>query len=1072
MRKRFYLLAMLLLISIFSTATLYAQNEITGHVSDATGMGIIGATILEKGSSNGTVTDIDGNFKLQVSTKNPTLQISYIGYIPQDIKIANQNFIKVVLNEDTQKLDEVVVTALGIKREKKALGYAVSNVDGDHLSAFSKVNPIEALSGQVSGLNISSSGSGAGGSSKVTIRGVSSLTGSNEPLYVVDGVPMDNTGGVDGGADGTGQWGGTDYGNAANNINSDDIESISVLKGGAAAALYGSRGQNGVIMITTKKGVKKENGLGIKYGYQLQVSTPLIKPDFQNEYSQGSAGKYGATDYQSWGAKLDGKEVVNFLGQKQNLNATSHPYDDYLQTGLSNNHNVSISNKTEKMGVYFSYTNTNEKGIVPKNEIKKNSITMRFDTKLGGFLSIDAKANYIDQSAHNRPNLGGSPDNPVYSMWYLPRSLSMDMLKNYRTKADLPIIWTEQYKTNEDGNILAPESFTFAKSPLLNNPYWSENLNTNYDKRKRILGFVELNLDLKYLLKLPFDLNLKARGGLDYYTDERQRQTATNTYFKANGLATLQFSDNDFSEENYDFLLNGNHRFGKFGLNASLGGNLMRRNIYSMSSSSESGLINKEGNYVVQNFNNVVTSQGIAESEIQSLYAFLSMDWDSQIFLDLTARNDWTSVLSPQNRSIFYPSVSASWIVSETFNLGSNVDLFKIRGSWASVGSGGNYSSQRYNVYGTSPNQFHGLPYGFIPASRINPDLKSEFTISTEVGTNLIMWQNRLNVDLSYYTTGTKNQIFTAPLAPSSGYSSGIINAGYIQNSGIEAQLKGVILRNKSFEWWVGANISYQWNKVKELPEEVPVLTLGGADGMTINAMNGSPVGTMQGTVFNRDENGHLILDDSNLPTIKQNENGANDVNQELGKIYPDWLLGFSTGFTYKGLSFNLLIDGKLGHNIYSYSNKVGSELGVLANTTQGRDEWAKAKEINQEMGILPNIGYMVEGVKNGIYGSYAVDPQLYWQRVSGVSEMWVYDASYIRLRQISVGYNLSKQIHKIKFIDNVNFSINANNLCYLMKKVPNISPESYITTGNASGVEIFGMPETMQFTFGLNVSF
>lgn len=1072
MKKRMQILMMLFVVCLLSTTTLYAQKKIQGQVIDSSGMEVIGASVQEKGSGNGTITDMEGKFELKLSSTDGTIVVSFIGYITQELKVGSQNFMKIILKEDTQQLEEVVVTALGIKRDKKALGYAVSNVEGNNLSAFSKVNPLEALSGQVSGLNISSSGSGAGGSSKVTIRGVSSLTGSNEPLYVVDGVPMDNTGGVDGGADGTGQWGGTDYGNAANNINADDIESISVLKGGAAAALYGSRGQNGVIMITTKKGSKKGESLGIKYNYQLQVSTPSIKPDFQNEYSQGSAGKYISTDYQSWGAKFKGQEVTNFLGQKQALSSTSHPYDDYLQTGLSNNHNLSIANKNEKMGVYFSYTNTNEKGIVPGNEIKKNSITLRFDTKLGNFLSIDAKANYIDQKAENRPNLGGSPDNPIYAMWYLPRSLEMDMLRNYQTNNGMPIIWTEQYTQSENGSVLPPTDLSFAKSPLLNNPYWTENLNTNYDKRKRILGFVEFNIDLKNLFKLPFALNLKARGGLDYYTDERQRQTATNTYFKNQGLATITFSDNDFSEENYDFLLNGSHKFGKFGLNASVGGNLMKRNVYSMTSQSESGLINLEGNYVIQNFNNLVSNQGIAESEVQSIYGFLSMDWDSQFFLDITARNDWTSVLSPENWSIFYPSVSGSWIVSETFNLGKSVDMLKLRASWAAVGSGGNYSSQRYNVYGTSPNQFHGLPYGFIPSKRVNPDLKSELTKSTEVGLNLIMWQNRFNIDLSYYTTGTENQIFTAPLAPSSGYSSGIINAGYIKNSGIEAQIKGSLLKNKQIEWWVGANISYQWNKVKELPDDVPVLTLGGASGMTINAMNGEAVGTMQGTAFDRDENGYLILDDSNLPTIKQNENGSNDTMQKLGKIYPDWLLGFSTGFTYKDFSFSLLIDGKLGHDMFSYSNMKGSELGVLSSTIEGRDEWALAKFVNQETGVLPNVGYMVEGVKNGAYGSYAVDPQLYWQRVSGVSEMWIYDASYIRLRQVSLGYNLRQNVHKIKFIDNINFNVNANNLCYLMKHVPNVSPETYITTGNASGIEIFGMPETMQFTFGVNVTF
>ena len=483
--KRLDLLLVFVLLAVTAVAT-SAQNVVNGRVTDHTGLAVIGAYIVEKGTSNGVITDMDGNFEIGLTTTDPVLTVSCIGYKDQEITVGGSSRFDVVLAEDSELLEEVVVTALGIKRDKKALGYAISNVEGDNLTSFSKINPIEALSGQVAGLNISGSGSGAGGSSKVTIRGVSSLTGSNEPLYVVDGVPMDNTGGVDAGADGTGVYGGTDYGNAANNINPDDIESISVLKGGAAAALYGSRGQNGVIMITTKKGVKDNESLGIRYGYQITLSTPSILPEFQNGYSQGSAGQFMATDYQSWGQKMDGAAVTNFLGREQVLSASdTHPYKEYFKTGITHNHNVSVSNRTDKMGVYFSFTNTDEKGIVPQNRINKNSFTLRFDTSIADFITLDAKANYIDQKAFNRPNLGGSPDNPVYTMYYMPRSVSFDMLRNYQTNSGMPVIWTEQYSDN-NGNIIPGDNFSFAKSPLLSNPYWSENLNTNKDTRKRL----------------------------------------------------------------------------------------------------------------------------------------------------------------------------------------------------------------------------------------------------------------------------------------------------------------------------------------------------------------------------------------------------------------------------------------------------------------------------------------------------------------------------------------------------------------------------------------------------------
>lgn len=1063
MKRCFWLFLLLLLIQA-KGISLYAI-DLKGKVVDDQGEAIVGASLVEQGTTNGTTTDIDGNFTLKTKSEQGILVVSYLGYQTQHVKMAP--IVNIILKEDSQILGDVVVTALGIKREAKALGYAVSNVAAESLQSFSKTNPLEALSGQVSGLNISSSGSGAGGSNKITIRGISSLTGSNDPLYVVDGVPMDNSGGASGG-----QYGGTDYGNAANNINPDDIESISVLKGGAAAALYGSRGQNGVIMITTRKGAKNEQGLGIKYSYQMQSSTPTITPEFQNLYSQGSAGKFFPTDFQSWGVKMNNQEVTNFLGQKQKLGGVNDSYNDYFRTGYTHNNSISFDKRSETIGAYVSYTNTADQGIVPGNKLDKNSITVRVDATLGEFLSVDAKVNYIEQKGYNRPNLGGSPDNPVYSMFYMPRSVGLDMLETYKTNAGLPIIWTEQYTTSTTGNIIAPPSISFAKAPLLSNPFWSENLNTNQDTRKRLIGFAELKLDLKKMLNLGFDLSLKGRAGIDQYSDDRLRLTATNTYYKANGLATISQSMSDFAEKNFDFLLNASHRLGKLGMSGSFGGNLMLRGSRSMISSSESGTINKEGAYVVQNFYNVLPSQGISDSEVQSIYGFATLDWDNQVYLDVTARNDWTSTLSAANRSIFYPSVSSSWIISETFELPKVISLLKVRASWASVGSGGNYSTYRYNLYGTNPNQFHGLPYGFIPDKRVNPNLKSEYTISKEVGASIMMFLNRLSADFSLYQSGTKNQIFSAPLAPSSGNSEGIINAGYIANSGVETQIRGSIIKNKNFEWWAGVNYTYQWNEVKELPENVPVLTLGGINGVTINAKNGIPVGSIQGTSFARDNDGNLILDKDNLPTIKQNDSGSNDINVILGKIYPDYLVGFNTGFNYKGLTFTVLIDGKLGYNIYSYSNAVGSTLGTLQSTIEGRDEWESAKKIYGETGVLPNMGYLVEGVKNGAKGVYAADPQQYWMRVADIAENWVYDASFIRVRQINLAYTLKPQIHKIKFLGDIGLNAGVNNLFYIMKKTPNISPESISSTGNAAGYEAFAMPETMLFTFGVNLSF
>lgn len=1065
--KRILLLSLAWLLCSWGA---WAQvRTISGRVMDLDGSPLIGASvIIEETRSTGlrgTTTDIDGRFSLELPATANNVTISFTGYLSETISFAGKDYLDIQLFPSLDRLQEVVITALGIKREQKALGYAVETIGSDAIQNASRISPLSALAGQVSGLQVSSSGSGAGGSQKVLIRGANSLTGGNEPLYVVDGIPMDNSGGVSGGL-----FGGFDYGNAINNINLDDIESISVLKGGAASALYGSRGQNGVIMITTKSGTRKE-GIGITYQLGYSREDALLKPDFQNDYSQGSSGVFDRLNPRSWGMKMEGQNVTNFLGQNQVLATNAQdPYGTFFRTATNLDHSIALDKRGNTNGVYFSASWTQNDGIIPTNSFDKKSFNLRYDSKMSDFITFDARANYVHQQAENRPNLAGSPDNPVYLLTSMPRSIGLQQLQNEATTAGFPVVWTSPYTVNADGSVNLAGSPVFAQAPLLQNPYWAVNRNTNQDYRHRLLGFGELNVNLKKWLGLGFDLEAKFRAGMDYYTDYRERLTAHNTYYKAEGRATGSFTSLELMERNYDFLLSGGHQWGDFTARASVGSSVMHRKFQSIGASSESGLINLFGPYVIQNFLTPITNQGISEMEIQSILGLLSMDYKRMFFLDFTFRNDWTSTLAPENWSYFYPSVSGSWLLDETFTLPGYFDLLKLRASYAGVGNGGQLP--RYFIYGTTPNQYNGLPYGFIPGIRPEYNLKSEYTESKEVGLQMIMFGNRLNVDLSYYQTGTRDQLFQSPTAPSSGSNSGYINAGFIRNSGIELNTSYKIIETRELGWTVGMNFTHQKSEVQELAEGMNQLTLGGAGGVVVVARKNDPVGILMGSAYERDELGRIVLDSENLPRIKTTPEGAIDFENVIGNAYPSMLWGFNTQVNYKRAFLGLQVDSKLGHDLFSITNMRGAEFGTLAFTVEGRDAWKRALEIAAITGTPPADGYMVKGVKNGVEGEYPVDPQKYWDRMTRIHEAFVYDASYIRLRQISLGYNINPRLFGSVPVREASLSFFVNNLMYLMRKTDNISPESTFSTGNAPGFEMYAYPELRSYGVNLKVSF
>lgn len=1066
---------LILLFLVISALSGIAQRTLTGVVYDMDRNTLPGATVVVPGTTTGVTTNIDGRFSLELAPGQNTIEVSFIGFLSETANVADVSFIEITLFPSIEQLQEVVVTALGIRREAKALGYSVQTVDSDALANASRISPLSGLVGQVAGLQISESGSGAGGSARILIRGANSLTGTNDPLIVIDGVPMDNSGGSSGGL-----FGGFDYGNAINNINLDDVENITVLKGGAASALYGSRGQNGVIMITTRSGSRRE-GIGITYQAMVSSERPLIKPDFQNLYSQGSGGQYNRTGTRSWGVKMNGQQVPNFLGETITLNpSASHRYDDFFRGATNIDHTLSLDKRGETNGIFFSASWNQNNGMIRTHEIDKKSFNLRYDSKLSEFLTLDARANYINQQTQNRPYLAGSPDNIIYLMTHLPASVSMDELRKFRTVDGLPVIWDTQYERNDDGSLrMVDPNWSFASNPLLQNPFWATRLNNNADTRNRLLGVASLNLDIKKMLGLGFDLDLSVKAGLDYWNDERMRITAHNTYYKAEGRATGNWSRLEISEGNYDFLLSAGQTWGEFTLRGSGGGNIMQRRFRSLNAGSESGLINPDGPYVIQNFNNPISSNGISDSEIHSLYGLVSMDYRRMIFLDVTYRSDWTSVLAAKYRPYDYKSVSTSWLLEETFELPNYFDMLKLRASWAETGSGG-VAGQRYFQYGTTPNQFHGLPYGFLNSVRPEFFLKPEFTISKEIGVEAIMLGNRLRADLAYYQTGTRDQIFENPLAPSSGFNSGFINAGFVNNKGFELFTSYRIIDNRNFDWTSSLNFTRQWSKVEELSEDIDLIVQSNAlgdGGVRIVATLGEPAGVIMGTAFARDAQGRMLLDEENLPMIKTDPSGATLTNNVLGNATPTILWGFSSQFNYNRIFLGFQIDSKLGHNIYSHTNNVGAQFGTLAFTQEGRDDWYRAVQLAaSDPNLNPedfNLGYRVTGIRPGstTESDYFVDPQKYWDRVSRIHEAFVYDASYIRFRQLSVGYNFGGQQLRNTPFQSISVSVFANNLFYIMRNTDNISPESFFGTSNNVGFELYSYPEMRSIGVNLRIS-
>lgn len=958
----------------------------------------------------------------------------------QVIPVNGRTTINVTLADDSEVLGEVVVTALGIKREKKSLGYALQEIKGDDIVQSREVNIANTLSGKVAGLQVVKGSNGIGGSSKIVLRGNNSLTGDNQPLIVVDGVPMDNFTG----SSNNDFWNPSmDMGNGLGDLNPEDIATLTVLKGASAAALYGSRAGNGVILITTKTG-NFQKGVGVTVNSTTGFESVFMRPELQTSFGQGSNGVYDSQSGASWGPKIEGQSVTKW-------DKTSVPFQNYdnisnfMRTGVNTQNSIALSRQLGKSSsIYSSITHSFNNDVSPGSKLERLNLISRFVSSFGkdDRWTVDGKIQYISTSVHNRPIGGNKGENFWSTLLLMPSTVDIRDFSN-------PL--------NEYGNHV----WYNASKGL--NPYWAYNYNINDDNRDRFL----MNGSVKY--QVTDWLSAEIKAGTDLYTTN----TEAKTYGKGPLTSTGKYSlgKNVFKETNMSYLLSANKDdlFGKLGVAATFGGNLMKREHSSISTGvGELAVLNlfKLDNSI----GNPNVSQGYGLHKINSLYGTLQFNYDKYLFLDFTGRNDWSSTLSRVNRSFFYPSVSTSFVFSELINKSSNVlpwlTYGKIRASYAAVGNDmGPY--QLYNFYSIGKD-----PNGNITASRnkvlYNDNVKNELIKSAEVGIEARFLNNRLGFDLAFYKSNAVNQLLDIPINPLSGYSSKKINAGNIENKGFELMLNARPVEIKGFAWDINANVAKNINTVLTLSDEVTQYGLGQPfENVQILAATGQRYGVIYGSKYARVEDrnsehfGKIIVDENGIPT-------AADGSHYLGNQQPDWLFGLTNTFTYKNLSLNVLLDARFGGKIFSYTNYLLKADGRSALTV-----------VNGGRADIVFNGVVKSG-DTYVANTKAVSPQVFWTTLAGrsnqnvgITEDNLYDATNIRIRNVALNYQVpTRWAHSIG-AQSAKVGVSVNNLWMIKSYLNGVDPESVYATGsNAVGLESLSPPTTRTFYFNLSVSF
>ncbi|KJD31172.1 membrane protein [Tamlana nanhaiensis] len=1030
-------LKVLFVFCIFCFQNSNAQTTVTGTVTDAgNGLPLPGASILVKGTTNGVSTDFDGNYSIDISQSTATLVVSYVGYASKEVVFTGQTSINVILAEDAEQLNEIVVTALGIKREKKSLTYSAQTVSTEELSEARSLNVANSLSGKVAGLNFSTSSSGVGSSSRITIRGNRSLTGNNQPLYVIDGVPMDNTV-----SSPSTDIGGFTTFDGISNINPDDIESLSVLKGPSAAALYGSRASNGVIVITTKKGSASDKArITVSSNFTTSKAYNLL--NLQNEYGQGNTGIYDANSKTSWGPAMEGQSVSAWqLEHNPNYNGpatyafNAQPDNgmDFFQSGYNWSRGISASMGSEKTQGYFSYTNTEAEGIVGGNELDRHNLALRLTSDLTNRLHLDVKTNFISQKIENAIGAGeGQIGEAVYTM---PRSLPFNQYSDYEYVDDSGQLQYNYINAN-------------TLSTLGNNPFWLANRNLRTDERNRIITFASLTYDF------TDELSLMVRTGLDQYTDKTNISRHAAVAILNQDFGSYSEAITEVSEINSDFLLSYNKDLGDFKLNLNAGGNAL---IQKRNGISSGGTLSKRNYFALTNLQTTSVTPDYSHKKINSLYGSAQLAFKEYLFFDVTARNDWSSTLPASDRSYFYPSFGLTAIVTDMFDIKSDaLSFLKLRGSFAQVGN----DTDPYLL--ANQLTYYGFNGGVAQTSTLlnNPNLKPEISSSTEFGFDARFLKNKIGLDFTWFKTNTSDQIFTINVPESSGYSRQVVNGGDIENTGFEVVLNASIVETDSFSWDATANFSTYETKVIDILEGRDQLNLSTGSERLAQAIitKGGNFGDLYIRGFARNENGDILVNaDTGLPQF------TSGFDVLAGNFNPDWTAGLNNQFKYKDFSLSFLIDFRIGGEVISYSQARMAGAGVSDITLAGRD------------------GFVVNGVIDNGDGTYSqnttsVTAETYWSEVASrdpkSAEDFVFDATNIRLRELIFGYSVpNKFLNKTPF-SGIDLSIVGRNLFFFVNKAEYFDPEQGVSVGNLQGIESFNIPSTRDFGFNVKLNF
>ncbi|SHJ19327.1 TonB-linked outer membrane protein, SusC/RagA family [Arenibacter nanhaiticus] len=1011
---------LLLAVLLFMQVAVAQNKKVTGTVTGAQdGLPLPGVNVLVRGTTIGTQTDFDGNYAIEAKSGD-VLVFSYLGMKSQSLTVGASNTYNVSLQEDASQLEEVVVTALGLQKQKKALTYATQQVETEELTQARSVNVVEGLSGKVAGLSVTTGGSGVGSASKVLLRGNRSINGSSQPLYVVDGILLNGD---------------------ISNISPDDIQEISVLKGANAAALYGSRANNGAIIITTKSGKGAKEGVTTNIGFTSTFADPILLTSFQNDYGQGSAGNYSPNAVTSWGPKFDGSQVAHWsndpnspeFGSTYAYEAQPDNVKDFFKTGYNVATNIGVNINSEDTNTFLGYTYTDAGGIIPGNNLNRHNITARINTKLTDKLKVDAKINYIRDDFSNVLASGEDFDNPLRYLYILPRNIRTQDIAHYKFLNDEGKLRQHYFRPNFNGG---------------GNPYWSINHITNPRLDERVLGLLSLQYNI------TVDLSIMGRSTMDRTSRSEERLWYNDTYTRAPNGRYLKGANNSY-DWNTDVLINYKKGISEdFALDLSAGAN--KRVFKSNDLIGDGTTFTIENFFALSNTADPTATETFDNFEVQSVYALAEVSYKNALFLNLTGRNDWSSTLPSANRSYFYPSVGLTAVVSDLVELPEFFSFLKLRGSWAEVGNDTNAFSlsRRADIRNGTLDINPVLP---------NPDLRPESTRSTEIGFDTRFMDNRFRFDLTWYKSNTFDQIFSTPTPTGSGIAARFQNGADVQNSGLEIVLGATIIESSDFSWDLDINFAKNNSEVLEIADGFDELTISTDFIRSYKLVKGGEFGDVYSRGFLRDDQGRVVVDALGLPQITPG------LDVKIANFNPDWLGGIRNSFSYKDFSLSALIDIRQGGTIASFTEAILAGDGQLDYTAQGRD----GSLVFGENVYKGETAVTETGASNNI----AVNSEDLWNRVGGrntpVGEAFIRDASNIRLRELVLGYAVSDRFLSKTFLTSARVSLVGRNLFFFSNKAENVDPEAVNSVDNsAEGREAFAPPTTRTFGVSLNLGF